>query len=634
MRTLVVEDDPIARIRLARVLYLRGHDVTDVEDAESALQAMQNMAFPLILVDWMLPKMDGLELCRRVRQLPNGDEPVIILVTSQDKSKYIIQALDAGANDYLTKPIDPTILNTRLTIAERMVVERAKRQVAEDALQSSEASFRALTEKSPDGIIVHRNGRIVYLNPAAMASLGYTQRDELIGRNYIELLHPEERADTLKRIREMLESGEATPAREERFLRRDEGTSTLETVSIPLEFDGEPSVVALSRDLTERKHMESQLIQADRMVSVGTLAAGIAHEINNPLTYVITTLHLIQEEIEELEQEFDPQRIDEIKESLVQAKDGSERVRLIVRELRGFSRVDEQELGPVKVIDVLESAISMAWNEIRHKAQLQRDFQDIPSVIGNKSKLGQVFLNLLVNAAQALPDRKTSENTIRVSTYLNDSQEVVVEVTDNGMGIKESVRKRIFDPFFTTKPIGVGTGLGLSICHNIISSFDGEITVQSVENQGTTMRVILQPSTQPSVIPEAIVTESENKEKPIMRILIVDDEPGVARSLRRALQNHDVTVSLSGRDAMKKLAEGPPFDIIFCDLMMPDISGIDLYNETAKNSPGTEKRFVFITGGAFTPQSRNFLESIPNPWFEKPFDIHHVQNLVKQHAST
>jgi len=635
MRTLIVEDTETTRTILAETVSSRGHDVTALPDAESALEAHAQTAFPIMIVDWILPGIDGIELCRKVRAMPNGDEPVIILTTSRDKSEHIITAFDAGANDYIIKPLDSAVLNTRLTIAERTVLERARRQLAEDALQNTEASFRTLIEGSTDGIIVHGNGRIVYINPAALISLGYQYKDELVGSTYVNLIHPEERDRVLSGIRTMLASGEATPAREQRFVRRDGGLSAVEVVSIPLEFEGEQAVAVLARDLTERKKLENQLIHADRMVSVGTLAAGIAHEINNPLTYVRTNLTLISDELHSLNQELSPGRIDELLELLAQTQDGTERVRLIVRDLKSFSRAedDEMKLRPVDVHRVLESSISMAWNEIRHRAQLEKQFSGVSLVQGNVAKLGQVFLNLLVNAAQALPIGNALQNRITVRTSRDESAKVVVEIEDTGAGIPDEIIKRIFDPFFTTKPVGVGTGLGLSICHSIVTSLGGDIVHDSKEGQGTTVRVTLEPAVPVSVRPDSLPAIPSRNPKSGLRILIVDDEPGVARSLRRALRDHDVTISLSGREAMEQLGVDPPFDIIFCDLMMPDISGMDLYAKAVQRHPGLEKRMIFMTGGAFTSQARNFLESVPNRWLEKPFEIRQVQELVKKRVA-
>lgn len=629
MRALVCEDDRLTRRLIADVVGKRGHDVSEVGSAEEALGLHTEHPFALMLVDWVLPGMDGLELCRRTREQADGDEPVFILLTSRDKQEHVLSALDAGVNDYITKPVDHSVLDTRLTIAERTVQERRRRKQAEAALQSSEESFRLLIEALPDAVLVHRNGRIVYVNPAALHTLGYERADQIIGRPYPELLHPQDRGQVIKRISRMLASGEAAPPHEERFLGANGRIATVEVASLPMEFKGQPAALAIARDLTERKRMESQLLLADRMVSVGTLAAGIAHEINNPLAYVISNLHLLSERMESLRDRLDEATGNDIHEMLAQAQDGAERVRTIVRDLKSFSRADDERLGAVDVERVLDSAVSMAWNEIRHRARLVKSYAQVPAVHANEAKLGQVFLNLLVNAAQALPVSNAQEHEIRVATSYRGTpnDQVVIEVSDTGVGMPPDVAKRIFDPFFTTKPVGVGTGLGLSICHSIVDTMGGHIQVDSQPERGTTMRVHLPASSVParrSLRPAPRCSGHTQR----TRILIVDDEPGVARSLQRALRGHDVSVALSGRDAVEQLTHDAGYDVVFCDLMMPDMSGMELYELASQVRPGLEERMIFMTGGAFTSRAQAFLESIPNQWFEKPFDIRLVQDLV------
>ena len=242
---------------------------------------------------------------------------------------------------------------------------------------------------------------------------------------------------------------------------------------IPVEVHGAPILngrgevifaVASFTDITERKSLETRLRIADRMASVGTLAAGVAHEINNPLAYVMANLAFV---VEELRRDFGGMA--EVIEALDEARAGAERVRVIVRDLKTFSRQHQDELVPVDVRKVLEASVSIAWNEIRHRARLVKLLADVPDVMASEARLGQVCLNLLVNAAQALPVGAAEKNEIRLTTSL-EAGRVVIEVADTGPGIPPEVLSRIFDPFFTTKAAGVGTGLGLSICRSIVQS--------------------------------------------------------------------------------------------------------------------------------------------------------------------
>ena len=249
--------------------------------------------------------------------------------------------------------------------------------------------------------------------------------------------------------------------------------------------DGQPALVSVIRDVTERKRMETQLRLADRMASMGTLAAGVAHEINNPLAYVCANISFLSEALSE--ETLVPEGLTELREVMAETQTGIDRVRAIVQDLKDFARGDEELRGPIDVHHVIESALRLVRNELqRHNAWLEQTLQPVPTVLGNGSRLGQVLVNLLVNALQAFPEKRPERNRIRVATRLEEaSGRVVVEVEDNGVGMSQEVLQRIFDPFFTTKPVGVGTGLGLSICHTIVESMGGTIDVRSTPGRGT-----------------------------------------------------------------------------------------------------------------------------------------------------
>jgi CheY-like chemotaxis protein len=249
-------------------------------------------------------------------------------------------------------------------------------------------------------------------------------------------------------------------------------------------------------------------------------------------------------------------------------------------------------------------------------------------VHADASRLGQVFLNLVVNAAQAIPEGDPTNQHVTLWVRQGPHGGVAVDVSDSGSGMPPSVLARIFDPFFTTKAVGSGTGLGLSICHGIMRGLGGDITVRSEPGQGTTFTVLLPPApadAAPREVPVLLPPSSERAG----RMLVIDDEPAVGRSLARIIgKRHQVTVVSSGEEALAKLDSGAPFDAIFCDLMMPGITGMDVYERVREREPGLSLRFIFITGGSYTARARQFLERIPNPRIEKPFDAQMIQQLV------
>jgi two-component system, NtrC family, sensor kinase len=381
----------------------------------------------------------------------------------------------------------------RRLVAERgaaltaLSLDITQRKLAEAALRRSEESFRALIEGSPEAIFVHRGGPLVYVNPSALSFLGLPA-SRVVGTPVLQYVHPEDRAmaqGLLDVPAEQVRPG----ACELRFVRPNGRVMTAEVGCLSVVFHGEPVTVVSARDLTERKQMQARLVLSDRLVAMGTLAAGVAHEINNPLTFVLSNLSFLATELRGLATELPAGRLTEAEEVLREATMGAHRVRQIVGDLKTFSRADDEAPTVVSLQKVLESALTIARAELRARAQVVRDFTDVPPVEGSEGRFGQVFLNLLINAAQAIPIGQPDRNEIRVRLRSLE-EHVLVEVRDTGAGIPPEMRSRIFDPFFTTKPVGEGTGLGLFVCQGIVTRFGGEISVESEEGQGTTFRVI------------------------------------------------------------------------------------------------------------------------------------------------
>jgi CheY-like chemotaxis protein len=358
------------------------------------------------------------------------------------------------------------------------------------------------------------------------------------------------------------------------------------------------------------------------MASVGLLAAGVAHEINNPLSAVLSNLDLASEELGQLS--APPVLVEELADARVAAR----RIRDIVRDLKMFSRAGDDASGAVDIHRVLDSTLRMASNEIRHRARVVRRFGPVPLVDANESKLGQVFLNLIVNAAQSIPEGHVEHNEIALSTQLGSDNRVVIEVKDTGSGMTADVMHQLFTPFFTTKPIGVGTGLGLSICHRIITGIGGEISVDSKLGQGSTFRVYLRATTRPPTptIPEGVINTVVRRG----RVLIVDDERLVANAFSRSIRNtHEVTVAYGGGEALELIHNGQRYDAILCDLMMPEMTGMDLYYAILDSVPDQLDAFIFMSGGAFTPKARAFLDVVKNPRLEKPFNQATLLALIR-----
>ncbi|GAC1596948.1 MAG: hypothetical protein NVS4B10_06330 [Myxococcales bacterium] len=380
------------------------------------------------------------------------------------------------------------------------------------------------------------------------------------------------------------------------------------------------------------RNSESRLLAADRLASLGRLSAGVAHEINNPLAYVVANTSFALEAVKRLAAAgTDDARggavLGEITEALQEACQGGDRVRLIVRDLKIFSRSEPATPLPVDLARVLDSTAQMAGNEIRHRARLVKAIDPgLPAVTGSESRLGQVFLNLLMNAAQAI-EGAADRNEIRVTTRAVGDR-VLVDVRDTGPGISAEVRGRLFDPFFTTKPVGVGTGLGLFICQNIVRSLGGEISVESEPGMGAVFRVSLPRSLEervPSPARPPAVASAQGA-----RVLVVDDETLIGAALRRGLTGHEVISESSAVAALARLRRGERFDLILCDVMMPEMTGARFHELLLAEFPPLAAQVVFMTGGAFTPQARDFFDRVPNQRMEKPLDLHNIRALIQQ----
>lgn len=618
------------RSLLTELLSERDYEVTAVESAEEALRAHHQQPFDLMLVDWTLPGISGLDLCRLVRSRPGGDDVVILVITGRNRPEDLNAVLDAGASDYLAKPIDPEILRTRLLVAERAVDDAKLRRETQSQRKRAEQAFRTLIESLPDSVLVYQDGQLVYANPELLRYLATEDPEELIGKPWLDRVHLDDREAVLQWIEEVEATSHRTPI-EVRLLTKGGTVVNGEMTAMPLLYQGERSLLFVVRDMTERKEMQSRLLLADRMASVGTLAAGVAHELNNPLMYVLSNLRLTREEIDQADQEG---WADRVSQQIEEAIHGAGRMRNIIRDLKTFSRVDDERRESVSVSDVLESSINMCWNEIRHRATLERAFEPTPMVEINESRLGQVFLNLLINASQAMPERGVDANRIKVATLTDDQGWAAIRISDNGLGIASEHMRKIFDPFFTTKDQSEGTGLGLSICRNIITTAGGTITVESRTGEGTTFEVRLPPTESRYVAPKSYAPKASVSAGPRARVVVVDDEALVGRSIRRALRNHDVQVFSSGREAIDILCtDGEGVDIIFCDIMMPEVSGMEVYGAVAERRPDLASRFVFMTGGAFTTKAREFLRETTLACLEKPFDLRQIRDLVKDRAS-
>jgi PAS domain S-box-containing protein len=516
--------------------------------------------------------------------------------------------------------------------------DTAPRKKAEEALRKSEENFKSIIQQMPDGVLIVDQERVLFTNQTLAGLLGYPSADELVGLPRLDLIHSDYHAIVRERVDRIIGHGGANPFLKMKLLSKSGNPVDFESSSISVQFDGKSAVMAVLRDITLQNQLEHQAIHNEKLATVGTLAAGIAHEINNPLTYVLANLVFLRENLDELNHQMEekghvhvayPKLFEEMLEEIQETTQGGERIREIVRGLKSFVRSDEDEVGMVDLNKTIDSAINMTFHEFKHKARVEKDFAvHLPVLTANVGKLQQVFINLLINATQAIQGNDPVENKIHIRTGEQNGS-LFAEFTDTGRGIPENILPNIFEPFFTTKPLGVGTGLGLSICEKIVRFYKGTIEVQSRVGKGTTFTVSLPLE---NGFMAAVMDSPRYVAPERARVLIVDDEPGNLDVLNRVLKKkNDVLAALTGLDALAILErESGKVDVIVSDLNMPDMNGINLYKIVAQKFPGLEKRFIFITGGIFTAESRDFFKMVRNPCLEKPFKFDELLAAVSQ----
>ncbi|MBM4361203.1 MAG: response regulator [Deltaproteobacteria bacterium] len=407
------------------------------------------------------------------------------------------------------------------------------------------------------------------------------------------------------------------------------------------ERDGE--VLVMIRDQTEQQSLrrnvehaaseraaaleEARLAREDRVMALGQLAAGVGHEINNPLSYITANLAYVRENI-------GGQSVDApaLRQALDEALEGARRVASIVTDLKTFARTEPVRLRSVDVTAVVDDALKMCGNQLRHRARVVRELGPVPAIHADAGRLLQVLINLLINAAHALPDGRAEENSVTVRTGTDPRGWAFLEVSDTGMGMTAEVLARALDPFFTTKPQGLGTGLGLSVSANLVKSCGGTLELSSVSGVGTTARIALPPgglravSDAPPPPPLAAARS--------VRVLLVDDDALVRRSIARLLRGVEVVSLGSGREALDHLATDADFDVVLCDVMMPDITGVELREHLADAYPSLVSRFAFITGGAFSPETAAELRRSGAPILQKPVEPAELRRKVDEIAAT
>lgn len=411
------------------------------------------------------------------------------------------------------------------------------------------------------------------------------------------------------------------------------------------------SLVRSIRYAIERKTSEvlrNRLYHSDRLASVGQLAAGVAHEINNPSSFLLNNaehgISLVSELTQSVRSTEMPDeasrakmlaRLQDLREMFADNLEGIRRIQSVVGELSSFSRMEEGDIELLQLNDLITVACNLTRNEVRHHAETRVLLGELPTFPGHRGRITQVLVNLIINAAHAIESVPRDQHTISlISRFDEGTEEVVMEVHDTGCGIAPESQSRIFEPFFTTKAAHRGTGLGLSLCSDMVRRHGGRIDVQSQVGAGAVFSVHLPIHN--DLVPHPVRSTSTRphvRNKQALRILIIDDEAAVRRGLTRILRReHQVTECTEGQQALLILQEDPTFDVLICDLMMPGLDGVAFYAELKAKFPVLTKRIIFLSGGAVTERARNFVLEEKVLLLSKPVSTDELEAAISRIA--
>ena len=696
-RILIVEDSRTQAEHLRLLLEEAGFSVEVAADAERALELFNASAFDMVISDVVMPGESGYDLCRRLRQHPERGQVPIVLLTSLTDPLDILQGIECGADNYVTKPYEPEALLGRiryifanrarrethklkvgvevaflgrtLTVnsekeqildllvstcedvvranrelrTSREELERANSEIEkyarrmEGQARSSEDKYRRLMEQAHDAIaLLDPLGRVLEVNRRAAELCGLTA-PELVGRSYEEFIPGEELETERSQFQKLLAAGHAQ--RQSRVRRANGQVVDVDCAASLVELEGERVVLAIVHDATERRRLEEQLRQAQKMEAVGRLAGGVAHDFNNLIQVVIGYGELV---LTALPSDH-PQR-----EGIVEIVKAGERAAALTRQLLAFSR---QQVIAARVFQ-LNTVIAEAGKML--KRLLGEDIvlavvldPGLDLIKADPHQLEQVLVNLCVNARDAMPrgGKLTIETSnveldggARLPPEVRPGRYVLLAVSDTGCGMDEATRSHLFEPFFTTKEVGKGTGLGLATVYGIVKQAGGFVSVYSEPGQGTTFKVYLPrvaegtpEEHEPAARAPGTTSDGGGAPSPTETLLLVEDEEGVRTLAREVLQTAGYTVlEASGGAAALQVCEEytGPIHLLVSDVVMPGMGGRELADRLTAQRP--EVKVLFLSGYADDAVVRHGVLASQVAFLQKPFTVLALARKVRE----
>src|SRR5947209_1564294 len=622
MRILLVEDHPESRRTLQRLIERRGHEVVAVDNAEEAELELRKQAFSFLILDWMLPGKSGVELCQELRAAPNGEELFILLVTARDDARDLEYALEAGANDYLTKPLDPDRLNVRLSVAERRIRSLMERIEARAELQEAVRKMTDILEKTSDGFFaVDRDWKFTFVNRQAERLLE-RRREDLIGKDvWLEFAQLR---------REPLEKNYRRGMSEQVAVEFEASDSNGRVWFELLAYPSGGGVSVFLRDVTDRKRAEEETLTTSKLESLGTLAGGIAHDLNNILTVISGNIGLAQIEASP--------NATGLLSSLSKAARAAQHAAQLSNQLLTFSKGGAPLKRVVSTRDLVEHAAEFALHGSNLWAAL-----DIPSDLWkaavDPAQIEQVVNALIINAREAMPNGGTINVSARNVDVVDESalslapgRYVKIQINDNGSGIDARSVARIFDPYFTTKP--AASGLGLSIGYSVIKKHGGVLLLENTSKNGSTFAFYLPATDAELSVPEPTLS-NEVFNFNHQRILIMDDEAAIRDLTSELLSTlgYDVTAVPDGAEALRTyqqaMRRGEHFHAVILDATIRGgMGGLATIERLRNLDPNVTA--IICSGYSDEAALAEFLAFGFQAALPKPFTRHELANVLNR----
>ncbi|MCK4391057.1 MAG: response regulator [Desulfobacterales bacterium] len=639
-RVLIVDDESRMCDSLEVLLRNQGYETQKSYSGKEAIECLGRDNFDLVLLDIVMPDMDG----HQIMDYMNSQTPetLVIVMTGHASVDSAIESLRKGAYDYLRKPFDFEQLLQRVRNALNQTKLKKEHELVSGKLELTERRYRYLVNASPDIIYtLGHEGKFTFINGAVESLLGY-RADQLIGKHYVSILFEDDVDKARYHFNERRTGARATSGVELRLKSSGNGNTHERCFTVELKAMGmydKPvdqkdkeflGTYGVARDVTDRKRLEAQLLQAQKMEAIGTLAGGIAHDFNNLLMGIQGHTSLMFLDID-----GDHPHFEHLKGTEDMVKRGAD----LTRQLLGFARGGKYEIRVTDLNQLIQKSSEM-FGRTKKEISIHRKYQqDVWPVKVDRGQIEQVLLNLYLNAWQAMPGG--GDLYIQTENVALDERDVgpfgakpgnyvKVSVTDTGVGLDEETQQRIFEPFFTTRQMGRGTGLGLASAYGIIKNHGGIINIYSKKGEGATFNIYLPAA-------EALISEQrpEKREKEIQQgretILFIDDEDmviDVGQEMLTAM-GYKVLLAKSGKEAIEVYKKNKDkIDMVILDMVMPNMGGGDVYDTLKETNP--EIKVLLSSGYSISGEATEILERGCDGFIQKPFHMRQLSQGIRK----